>query len=203
MLHNSHALLAFFALSNADVIVARSVLDPHDSGLYAGGLILAKAVLFLPQFVVVLVFPAMAASGGERRVQNLGLAFVGAIGAVATVGAWLLSGLAVLFIGGDDYVDLEPRIWAFAAIGTLLSMLQILVYGSVARQHRSAVWVLWSGVVALVLVALAFLDSLDGLLTAAAAVQLTVLVLLVAIGGRGAPGPTTSTEPVSARPRAS
>src|SRR3546814_6813259 len=42
---NSQALLAFFALSNADVIVARNVLDEHDAGLYAGGLILTKAVL--------------------------------------------------------------------------------------------------------------------------------------------------------------
>ena len=60
VVHNSQALLAFFALSNADVIVARNVLDDHDAGLYAGGLILTKAVLFLPQFVVVLAFPAMS-----------------------------------------------------------------------------------------------------------------------------------------------
>src|SRR3712207_6095964 len=61
VLHNSHALLGFFALSNCDILVARAVLDDHASGLYAGGLILTKAVLFLPQFVVVLVFPSMSA----------------------------------------------------------------------------------------------------------------------------------------------
>ena len=38
--HNSHVLLAFFALSNADIIVARNALDAHDAGLYAGGVIL-------------------------------------------------------------------------------------------------------------------------------------------------------------------
>src|SRR5690349_7488964 len=32
--HNSHALLAFFALTNTDVILARILFDPHDSGLY-------------------------------------------------------------------------------------------------------------------------------------------------------------------------
>ena len=61
-LHNAHALFAFFGLSNADVIVARNVLDSHSAGLYAGGLILTKAVLFLPQFVVVIAFPDMAAA---------------------------------------------------------------------------------------------------------------------------------------------
>ena len=55
--HNSHALLAFFALTNTDVILARVLFEKHDSGLYAGGLILAKAVLFLPQFVVIIAFP--------------------------------------------------------------------------------------------------------------------------------------------------
>ena len=39
--HNSHALLAFFALSNVDVVIARVMLDDHQGGLYAGGLILA------------------------------------------------------------------------------------------------------------------------------------------------------------------
>ena len=35
--HNSQALLAFFALSNADIIVARHALDDHQAGLYAVG----------------------------------------------------------------------------------------------------------------------------------------------------------------------
>ena len=67
--HNSHALLAFFALSNADVLIARGVLDDHQAGLYAGGLILAKAVLFLPQFVVVVAF--VDGRRGTRRSGHL------------------------------------------------------------------------------------------------------------------------------------
>ena len=66
VMHNSHALLAFFALANADVVAARITLTEQQAGLYAGGIILAKAVLFLPQFVVVLSFPSMASRGGRR-----------------------------------------------------------------------------------------------------------------------------------------
>ncbi len=65
--HNSQVLLAFFALSNADIVIARNVLDEHDAGLYAGGLILTKAVLFLPQFVVVIAFPSMSTIAERRR----------------------------------------------------------------------------------------------------------------------------------------
>ena len=69
IVHNSQALLAFFALSNADIVVARNVLDDHDAGLYAGGLILTKAVLFLPQFVVVRRVPRRWPSASERRTR--------------------------------------------------------------------------------------------------------------------------------------
>ncbi len=187
VMHNSHALLAFFALSNTDVIVARTILGGHQSGLYAGGLILAKAVLFLPQFVVVLVFPAMAASKERRRVQNLALALVAAIGAVATAGAWALSGLAVLFVGGAEYAELDSRIWAFASIGTLLAMLQMVVYGTVARQHHGAVYVIWAGVALLVALTLGLVDTLDGLLVAVVTVQAGVLATLVLLGLRQDP----------------
>jgi O-antigen/teichoic acid export membrane protein len=185
--HNSHALLAFFALSNADVIVSRVILDEQESGLYAGGLILAKAVLFLPQFVVVLVFPSMAAAGGHRRVQNLGLGLVAAIGATATLAAWLLPDVAVLFVGGAEYASLTDVIWAFAAVGTLLALLQMLVYGTVARQHRSAVWFVWTALVVLVAVAVTWVRSLEGLLATVVVVQVALLVVLLVVSGRRGP----------------
>src|SRR3954468_3439501 len=83
-LHNGQALFAFFALSNADVIVARNVLPGHDAGLYAGGLILTKAVLFLPQFVIVVAFPSMSTAAERRRALNRSLLLVGALGVCAT-----------------------------------------------------------------------------------------------------------------------
>ena len=72
--HNGFALLAFFALSNVDVIIARNVLPAEAAGLYAAGLILIKAVLFLPQFVVVIAFPTLSGSSGRRRALSLSLA---------------------------------------------------------------------------------------------------------------------------------
>ena len=141
-MHNSHALLAFFALSNADVIIARSTLDEHQAGLYAGGLILSKAVLFLPQFVVVVAFPSMRERGAptgactcsasrvvlrDRRGRHRG----GRRRAVA--------GSRWSFVGGSQYAELEGRLWAFAVLGTLLAMLQLLIYNIVARQRQRTV----------------------------------------------------------------
>jgi O-antigen/teichoic acid export membrane protein len=178
--HNSHALLAFFALINTDVILARVLLDPHESGLYAGGLILAKAVLFLPQFVVVIAFPTMSDPTVRRRMEISALGVVLATGLVATVGAWLLRSLAVVFVGGQEYSDLEPAIWAFAAVGTLWAMEQLMVYSTVARQSRRSVAVIWLGLVALV-VAAQPAHTVGQLLAVVAAVHVVVLGVLVAL----------------------
>ena len=176
---NSHALLAFFALSNVDVVVARVVLDDHVAGLYAGGLILAKAVLFLPQFVVVIAFPSMASSSQQRHTMYLkGLVLVAAIGVVASVGAFVLSDLAVTFVGGPAYQEIQPLVGTFAALGMVLAMIQLMVYEVVARQHRASVWLIWAGFVA-VAASAAWVTSEEVLLATVALVDVAVLVLLV------------------------
>lgn len=181
--HNSHALLAFFALSNADVVIARGVLDDHLSGLYAGGLIMAKAVLFLPQFVVVVAFPAMSVAGAGRNTHLKGLGLVLGIGVLATAGAAAASGLAIAFVGGDAYSELRSIIWAFAAVGTLLAMIQLMVYSVVARQHQRSVFVVWAGLVALLGLA-PFVDSVGFLLGVVVTVESSVLLVLLALSLR-------------------
>jgi O-antigen/teichoic acid export membrane protein len=178
---NSHALLAFFALANADVLIARGVLTDHVGGLYAGGLILAKAVLFLPQFIVVIAFPSMSASGARAGLHLRGLAVILGLGVVATAAAWALERLAVLFVGGEEYAELQPVIWAFAAVGTLLAMIQLMVYNVVARQDRRSIYAVWASLA--VLVALSpLVGSVTDLLTAVLAAHSCVLVALLLLG---------------------
>ncbi|WP_196804120.1 lipopolysaccharide biosynthesis protein [Marmoricola sp. URHB0036] len=179
-LHNSHALLAFFALSNVDILVARNVLDEHQAGLYAGGLILVKAVLFLPQFVVVLAFPSMGVAESRLRTLLQSLVATGLIGAIVALGVTVLSGWAIIFVGGKQYSAISDWLWAFALLGGVLSMLQIVVYSVLARQARKSVYLLWFALVAVIgLGSLA--DTFDELLRSVLGVDTTVLVILVAI----------------------
>lgn len=178
--HNSQALFAFFALSNVDVIVARNVLEGHEAGLYAGGLILTKAVLFLPQFVVVVAFPSMSSAHERRRALTRSLTAVAVIGAAATVGAMLLSDLAMVFVGGQGYSEIESRLWMFAVLGTALSMLQLLVYSVLARQGQRSVYFVWASLLALV-VGGSQMNSLDGLLTVVITVDLSLLAVLIGL----------------------
>ncbi|WP_328532346.1 lipopolysaccharide biosynthesis protein [Nocardioides sp. NBC_00368] len=179
MLHGSFALLGFFALSNADILIARNVLSDHVSGLYAGGLILTKAVLFLPQFVVIIAFPSMSAEASRRSALLKSLALVAGLGACATAGSWLLSWLAMIFIGGPDYAEIEGLLWVFAILGTVLSVLQLLVYSVLARRSRLSAYLLWIAVVA-VLGLGAVQTTAEGLVWAVLSIDATLVAVLLA-----------------------
>ncbi len=179
-LRNSHALLAYFALSNADVVIARNVMHPQEAGLYAAGLIMTKAVLFLPQFVVVLAFPSMGQEESRRRVLLASLGAVAGIGIVVAVGVSVLSGLAMVFVGGDQYLPVEGSLWVFALLGAVLSMVQLVVYSVLARQANKSVLLVWAALVT-VLALGSRTESFGDLLRVVVLTDLTLLVTLVAI----------------------
>jgi O-antigen/teichoic acid export membrane protein len=101
-----------------------------------------------------------------------------AIGAVTVLGVAVLSGLAVVFVGGPEYADLQGRLWVFAALGTLLAMLQLMIYTIVARQDQWTVVLVW---VALAVLAATspLVDSLTFLLTLVVAVDAVLFVVLL------------------------
>ena len=181
-LHNSHALLAFFALSNVDVVTARITLAEHQAGLYAGGLILAKAVLFLPQFVVVLAFPSMADdTQGSTRLKSL-LVVLG-LGMVAVVGAAVLPTSPSSSSAAWSTHPIASMLWVFAGLGTLLCMLQVMVYDMVARQLRRVVFLIWAALVA-VLCTIPFVDSVREWLLVVVGVDSTLLATLLVVSRR-------------------
>jgi O-antigen/teichoic acid export membrane protein len=180
VMHASHTLLAFFALTQADVFVARAVLPATESGLYAAGLIITKAVLFLPTFVTVMAFPALSRRGGRRHLHHLGLLLVLAIGLVAVAGVLLLPGLALAFVGGPAYAQVQPYLWLFAVLGTLGAMLQLLVQTALARRHRWAVAWVWLALGSVVAAA-PFVGSGRQLLLVVLTVAVALLAALVVV----------------------
>jgi O-antigen/teichoic acid export membrane protein len=166
---SSTALLAFFALTSLDVLLARVVLPPHQAGLYAAGAILAKAVMFLPYVLTVMAFPAMARHGANRYLHLWGLAAVLCVGLVVVAGVVLLPRLALQFVGGRAYADLQGSLWAFAGLGAVLASIQLLIYSDIARRHRRAMWFVWA----------AFGLIAAGLTTVHTALHMLALVLAV------------------------
>jgi O-antigen/teichoic acid export membrane protein len=200
VVHNSVALFAFFALSNADVIVARNVLDAQQAGLYAGGLIMTKAVLFLPQFVVVIAFPSMSTVRARRRALVRGLTLAGGLGLAASVGAAVLSELGLVFVGGAEYTEIRDRLWVFALLGTALAMLQLLVYSVLARRGQRSIFAIWAALAALVAGGSQMTD-LSALLVYVLTVDAALLTALFVASLVIIKHPAPETEPVTAAPQ--
>jgi O-antigen/teichoic acid export membrane protein len=197
--HSSQALLAFFALSNADILVARATMPDSQAGLYAAGLIMAKAILFLPQFVVVYAFPSLSKEATNRRTLMLALAMSAALGLVGVLATLVLPSLALLFVGGDDFASIGDDIWKFAIVGTLLAMVQLLVYSALARRQGRAVILIWTSLVVLLAVALT-VDTAHSLVLVVVAIDtgLFLALLLVALTSNRT-APVASTQ-VAAQP---
>jgi len=180
VLHDSHTLLAFFALTQVDVFAARVVLPADEAGIYASGLILTKAVLFLPTFVTVMAFPTLARRTGPRHLHLAGLGVILGIGLGAVAGTALLPRLSLAFVGGPAYAAVQPDLWLFAVLGTVIAMIQLLVQTALARAHRHAVWWLW-GALAVVLAAVTFVTTGHALLLLVLGVDTVLLAVLVRV----------------------
>ncbi len=191
VLHDVHVLLAFFVLSQADVFVARATLTPAESGRYAAGLILAKAVLFLPTFVAVLAYPALARRGGPRHVHHVGLLVVLGIGLVTVLTVLALPGLALAFVGGAAYAAVRDDLWLFALLGTVAAMVQLLVQTALARRHRTAVWWIW-GALAAVAAGVPFVGDGHALVLLVLTVDTALLAVLAVVTWSDAPDPRGS-----------
>lgn len=203
VLHDTHILLAFFLLSQADVFIARATMPPAESGQYAAGLILAKAVLFLPTFVAVVAYPVLARRGGRRHIHHLGLLLVLAIGLLTVVGVLAFPRLALAFVGGPVYAPVQQDLWVFALLGTVAAMVQLLVQTALARRHRRAVWWVWAALATLA-VGVSFVVDGHDLVVLVLAIDTALLAVLVAVtwSDDDSAGVAVAVPPVSERRRA-
>jgi len=177
--HGTHTLLAFFVIANADVLLARSLLDGRHSGYYAAGVIVAKACLFLPQFVIVIVFPSLANSPGDTAKLRRAILAVAGLGVCTVVGTLVLPDLVVTVIGGPEkYAALGPYTWMFAIAGSAYAVLQMVVYAAIAQQEKRAALAIWAGLLVLALTAaLALAEGMTGVKTLVALTSGCALLL--------------------------
>lgn len=173
-------LLAYFAFSNVDALIARGGFPAHDSGLYASGLIITKSTLFLPQFVSVVFFPSLARDSSHRtRVRATALVALLGLGVVA--GTALLPDLALVLVGGDQYREVAGTLWLFALSGTFLAIVYLLVFDALARRSAGAAVLLWAATIAVFCVAWFGSIGIIGLVITMAAVGAVTSVILLAL----------------------
>jgi O-antigen/teichoic acid export membrane protein len=141
----------FLVLANADVLLARRILPDHDAGLYAGGALVAKVGLWLPQFLALVATPGLADPGRRRQTLRTALLYTVALTALLVVGAAAVGGPAVGRVLGSDYAELGTRTALFAAVGGGLATVNLLLLAALAGGGRVvpvATWLTLAGVAA-------------------------------------------------------
>ena len=176
---STHALLAFFVLSNMDSLIARNLLDVDESGVYASGLILAKAAFFAPQFVSVVVYPDLArATTHDARLRAAAL--VGLFGALVVGGTAVLPELALVLVGGDQYREVLGRLWLFALAGSLLAVVYLLVLDALAQHVHGIVVMIWCAVGAVLAIAYGLGVGISGLVLTISVVTASLAIAVEA-----------------------
>ena len=176
--HAAHALIALYALTNLDVLLARAQLSAFDAGLYAAGALVARAVFFLPQAILVAAFPRIVA--GARNAQRQAVAAVAVLGLMATAFVALFPTLVISIMAGEQYLDVADDAWIFALAGAGFGVVQVLLYARMAHNDRRVTILLWTAVAALVGLGLTLGTSISALVTCAAAVAWTTALIGVA-----------------------
>ena len=175
--HVVHALMVLFTLTNVDILLARFFLTEDQSGQYAVGVLLAKIAFFLPNAIIIVLFPKMSAEDSRRTVY-IATGLTAVVGAVITTGAFLLGDLVVRILGGQQYVSMGDIIWLFALEGSAFALVQVLLYARLAAQDRKAVIAVWIALITLVTVVSTWRnDSVTDIVTTVVVVSLALTVV--------------------------
>jgi len=185
--HVVHALAVLFTLTNVDVLLARVFLTEDQSGEYAVGVLLAKIAFFLPNAIIIVLFPKMT-GGRSSRTVYLATGLTAMVGLVITGFSFLFGDLVIRILGGAQYTELGSEAWLFALEGSAFALVQVLLYARLATQDRRAVIAVWAALVTLVTVVTFWRhDSVAEIVTTVVAVSLVLTVVGLIMDRRQAP----------------
>lgn len=183
--HIVHALMVLFTLTNVDVLLARLFLSETGSSEYSVGVLLAKIAFFLPNAVLIVLFPKMSGQNSRRPVL-IATGLTAMVGVVITSFAFFFGPLVVRILGGIQYESVAADMWLFALEGSAFALVQVLLYSRLAAQDRKAVLAVWGALIALVaIVALWRNDSLVQIVTTVVGVSLVLAVVGLFLDKRG------------------
>jgi O-antigen/teichoic acid export membrane protein len=179
VLHAVQALLALVLLVNLDLVLARHVLPAHQAGEYAVGAVVTKIAYWLPYAIAVVVLPKLANDDVRRKVVPKALAIVAVADALVVLGCAVFGPTVVSLIGGSAYASSSIPVWPFALVGSLLSLVQILLYSRIASADRRSTLLTWLAVATEIALVLSWWN---GSLTQVVAGAVTATAVLACLG---------------------
>ncbi|WP_370011052.1 polysaccharide biosynthesis protein [Nocardia cyriacigeorgica] len=171
---------ALMALSSADLIVVRIVLNEDDASRYALGTMATKIAFWLPAAVGMVLYPRMAQPAHSAGAIRSALAVLSGIGVLAVLGAAVAAPLAPLF-AGEDYAPIQGLLWLFALHGAVLAVLQGALLSAIAVDRTALAGLTWLGLATELALMLAFARTIPALITTAAGVAATTTAIVAVL----------------------
>jgi O-antigen/teichoic acid export membrane protein len=177
----SAAFIAFAVISNLDILLAKFILDSHDSGLYAALVTLEKVVIFLPGAVAIVMVPNAARARhspeATKRVLRIAALLTIITTLAAAVPAAVAPELVLKVMFGNRYLDAQGGVLPIVCAGAGLALLFLLVTYTVAIDDRRWTWIVVAGIALQVSAIAAFHGSPAQVATVQALVVLAVLAM--------------------------
>jgi O-antigen/teichoic acid export membrane protein len=191
VLRASQVQLALIALSSADLLLTRVVLDESQAGQYALGAVATKAAFWLPAAVGVVLYPRMASPTHSARAVRSALGVLVGLGAVTVAGVALVAPLAPLLVG-QAYAPVQGLLWLFALDGACLAVLQGALLSAIARERTRLALAAWAALAVEVVLILGFAGAIEQLITIAVVTAALAAAVVSVAALRGADGASDS-----------
>lgn len=139
-------------LNNADLVIAKAVLDAPSAGRYAAAAVLGRSVFFVSWSVVQVVFPVIASTSStaaqRRRAIVIATAVIVGVGAGGGGGS-AAAGLELMrLLFGDAYASASALLVGYVIATTLFAIAALAAAIDLARDRIAAPLVLAVGAVA-------------------------------------------------------
>ncbi|MDX5311061.1 MAG: polysaccharide biosynthesis protein, partial [Rhodococcus sp. (in: high G+C Gram-positive bacteria)] len=182
--------------TSLDLLLARTVLDPQDAGLYALGAVATKVAFWLPQAVGVVLYPRMADPAQSAAAVRSALTVLVGIGAALVAGAAVGAPLVPLLVG-DAYAPVQSLLWLCALQGACLAVLQGALLSAIAGERTHLAAVAWVGlaVEAALMLTVATTTRQFVLVAVAVAATTAAVVSVLAVRAARTVGPDTRPAP--------
>lgn len=183
------AMVGFWLLTGAGVLVARHYLPRVESGFYAASWTVATAAMFLPGAVSLVAFPRFVAAKSMPAARALlvrTLAVVGVLAFGAAAFTILASGVVVRILFGSAFAASSTLVAVLAVAAAFLAVTSTLMYFHLARDNRGPASLSWVGTIGVVAAGGFFHSSpfAIGVVVLAAAGAVVISMLLTALRSR-------------------
>ena len=160
------ALAMFFIIliSQMDVVLVKALFDPSEAGNYSYAALAGKAVLFLPEGILLVMFPRVSElrAKGEptRRVLELSLLAVSLM-LVAVVGFYaIFPNFTSYFFAGEKGSQIAGLIGWLGLAMAIFAIIKLLVFYHLALEKKGFIWLFVVASIAEVAGIMLFHDSL-------------------------------------------